>query len=138
MEYKLRKGTRVKIIKDVRPEELATGMNGTFVGYESHDAWLLCTEDGKPERESYELPDGYVEWDSENEPFPQVNCGIHSQNPRFLLDDGTNVHGGQCYWDPINPNVKRKVYETYQWLLRKLGTPEDQIPTLEQMSQREP
>lgn len=133
MDYKLRRGIRVKIIKDVRPGEPATGMKGTFVGYESHEAWLLCTADGKPERESYELPDGYIEWDPDKEAFPEVNCGIRDQNPRFLLEDSTYIHGGQCYWAPINHSVKKKVYENYQWLLRKLGTPEDQIPTFEQM-----
>lgn len=133
MNYKLRKGTRVKIIKDVRPGEPATGMKGIFVGHEGHEAWLLCTANGKLERESYELPDGYVEWDPEKEVFPEVSCGIRDQSPRFLLEDGTYIHGLQCYWMPTNLNVMKKISESYQWLLRKLGTPEDQIPTLEQM-----
>lgn len=132
MDYKLRKGMCVRIIKDVREGGPATGRFGKFVGDEECEAWLLCTADGKPERGSYELPDGYIEWDPEKEDFPKVNCGVRAKTPRFFLDD-TFIHGGQCYWEPVNPHIKKRIAESYQLFLRKLGIPEDQIPTLEQL-----
>ena len=136
MDYKLRKGTRIKIRKDVREGEPSTGKKGKFVGYEDSNAWLLCTADGKPERESYELPDEYVEWDSENKPFPKVKCGIVSQNPRFLLDDGTYIHGGQCYWEPTNPLVKVKVYMAMRELVKKMGMSDKEIQDIDEQASK--
>ena len=130
MDYKMQKGIRVKITKDVREGGSATGKEGKFVGNENSDTWFLCTADGKPEHEAYELPDGYVEWDSENEPFPQVACGIRSENPRFLLDDGTYIHGGQCYWKPTNPSVGAKMDIAQRELMKKMGMSDEEIQSM--------
>ena len=75
---KLRKGTRVVIFKDVRTGSPANGKKGKYIGDEGggRAIWQLCTAVGRLEREAYHLPDDYVEWDYENEPFPKVNCGI--------------------------------------------------------------
>lgn len=121
MDVKLRKGTRVKIVKDVREREPATGKTAKFVGYKEREMWILFGADGTPETESYYLPDGYAEWKSEKEDFPKVKCGIRLQNPIFHLDDGSEIHGGQCYWEPINPKVKKKLESAHKELLRKLG-----------------
>jgi hypothetical protein len=73
-----------------------------------------------------------VEWDAENKPFPNVKCGIRSTNPRFLLDDGTYIHGGQCYWEPINPLVKVKMYTAIHELLKKMGMSDKEIRDVEE------
>jgi len=136
MDFKMRKGTGVKITKDIREGEPATGKKGKYVGDEDVDAWILCTADGKLERESYELPHGYVEWDAESEPFPKVNCGMRSQNPRFLLDDGTYIHGGQCFWEPTNPLVKAKIYMAMRDFVKKMGMSDKDIQSMDEEASR--
>ena len=121
MDAKLHKGTRVKIVKDVREGESATGKTGRFVGDKKQEAWILFDANGNPERESYSLPNTYVEWRPEKEDFPKVNCGIRSQNPIFRLEDGSEIHGGQCYWEPVNPRIKKRMEDASKDLLKKSG-----------------
>jgi hypothetical protein len=136
MGYKLRKGTRVVVTRDIREDGSATGMKGKFVGDEDHEAWILCAEDGKPERESYELPDGYEAWDPRSDPFPYKKCGIRSKNPRFLLEDGTYIHGGQCVWEPVNPVVKDKMSVEMRELARKMGLSDIEIQEMDRQAER--
>ena len=129
---KLRKGTRVVIFKDVRTGSPANGKKGKYIGDEDRATWLLCTAAGRLEKESFDLPDGYIEWDYEHEPFPKVNCGIRGNNPLFLLDDGTTISGAQCYWLPVNLRIRMRTYEECMDLLKKLEMPEGSLMSFEE------
>jgi len=118
---KFRRGTRVKITKDVRPNAPATGKLGIYTGDADKGGWLLFTADGKPETESYVLPEGYNEWNPETQDWPGIPCGIRSDNPLFKLDDGTTVTGAQCYWEPVNPKIQKRIEEEYERVMQKIG-----------------
>lgn len=117
----MRRGTRVLIIHDYREGELDNGKTGRFVGYEETEGWALFTADGNPETEAYNLPDGYREWDSDNEPFPKTQCGMRLKNPIFELDDGTQITGAEAYWEPINKRTRERYMQEARELIEKTG-----------------
>lgn len=106
----LKKGTKVIIVLDVRAtERKRDGQEAVFIGNENKEAWILFNKRGKAAKESYTLPRGYVEWDPSKERFPERKCGMKSKNPKFKLADGEEITGGQCYWEPKNPKIKKRI-----------------------------
>lgn len=112
-------GTKVKIIKDVRKGEPATGKIAEYVGGKK-EGWLLIDENGKVERESWNLPDGYIEWDPKTQDWPAVKSGIKGENPVFRLEDGSKITGLECYWEPVDKDLLEKELEDYQQMLDKI------------------
>ena len=105
----MKKGSKVVITRDVRKiKNPVDGQEATFVEFAKDVVWMLLDENGKPEIESYTLPDGYIEWHADSDPFPKQKCGIKSQNPVFKLADGSTIHGGECYWEIKDPTEQAK------------------------------
>lgn len=114
-------GTTVRITKDVRKDGVATGKTGKLIGYEESGAWMLFNADGSPEIESRDLPDDYATWRPTKEKFPKIKCGMKARNPLFKLDDGSEINGGQCYWEPKNPIRRFIVMQIGKILFRLSG-----------------
>jgi len=116
--YKLRKGTRVRIIKDARKGKLFACKLGKVAGWKKGKCWILFGADGIPETESYTLSDDYIEWNPKEENFPKVKCGVCVSNPIFLLEDGSKIYGSQCWWNTVNPKIMKKIESEYEELLK--------------------
>src|SRR3989338_11676864 len=115
----LSKGDRVKITKDVRSGSPATGQEAKFDRFSEKEGWLLFLRDGAVEKESFVLPDGYSKWDPEKEGFPNVKCGLRCRDPIFVLDDGSEIRGSQCYWQAVDKRLQTR-FMRYEAYLKKL------------------
>lgn len=101
-------GTKVRIDKDVRTGSVASGEVAEYVGFRN-DGWLLFNENGNPERESKDLPDGYLEWNPRIKDWPKQKSGIASPNPFFRLKNGLLISGLECYWSPVDGKLRHKI-----------------------------
>lgn len=100
-------GTDIEIIKDVRLGEPASGEIAEYVGYRK-EGWLLFDEDGHMERESRDLPDGYVEWDPKTQDWSGTKTGISGDNPYFRLSDNSLITGAECYWKIVDEPLRKR------------------------------
>jgi hypothetical protein len=109
---------QVKIIEDVRKDGKAAGQIGKFSGCRG-EAWILFDENGSPAKESHSLPEGYLEWNPDKEKFPGAKCGVRGKNPVFRLDDGSEILGSQCFWEPTDLKLKKKIAAEAKTLFRR-------------------
>lgn len=110
-------GTKVVIGEDIRhlpKDKLATGKEALFVGYAKEEAWVLYDKEGECLKESKTLSEGFVEWKPETESFPGQKYGISSSNPIFVLEDGSQITGRQCYWDVVDTSLRKKMMDEFK------------------------
>lgn len=116
-------GTKVEIVRDVRKGGPATGEIAEYIG-SKNEGWLLFGENGKVERESWNLPDGYQEWNPKKQKWPHKKTGIKGENPLFRLEDGSEITGLECYWQPVDKNLRKsgekKALKEYHQILDKI------------------
>lgn len=101
-------GTKVKIDKDVRTGSAISGEVGEYAGFRN-EGWLLFDENGNLEKESKDLPDGYLEWNPKAQDWPRQKSGVASPNPFFRLKDGSLISGLECYWSPVDKKLRDKL-----------------------------
>ncbi|MEK9180494.1 MAG: hypothetical protein AAB897_03720 [Patescibacteria group bacterium] len=121
MNIILRKGTRVRILMDLRKGGSARGRTAKLVGYDDCGGWILFSENRVATRESHDLPRGYIEWNPAKEKFPGKQCGMRAGNPIFTLDDNSEIRGSECYWRPINEKTHKRLLKSISELT---GIPE--------------
>lgn len=114
-------GTKVKIVKDIRPGSPASGKIAEYIGHDKDDGWYLIDADGKPRGESRTLPPDYIKWSPENEDFPGVKSAIQMENPVFKLDDGSLITGINCYWEVVDEELEKKFMSEVHESFRKAG-----------------
>lgn len=105
----LRKGIKIRIMKDETEGGSATGKLAKFIGFrKDKEGWLLYDETGLSKGISPVLPDNCIEWVPLKEKFPEVKCGVRQEDPIFLLDNGAIVFGSQCEWMPENRKIQSR------------------------------
>jgi len=103
-------GTQVKISEDYRPGGNATGKIAEYTG-DNGQFWALLDI----LQLHRNLPEGYVGWDPETQPFPQEKVGILIASPVFRLSDGSTIASGlECSFKILDKELDGRVMKEFE------------------------